>query len=65
MASGPAISSNGAYLVNSDGTVRIPLKGAVLRAVQRMVEGKENGEVALQFKGGSNAGVTARTVYSE
>lgn len=59
------ISSNGAYLVNSDGSVRIPLKGAVLRAVQRIVEGKETGEVALQFKSGSNAGVTSRVVYQE
>jgi len=64
MATQP-MSNNGAYLVNSDGSVRIALKGAAFRAVQRMVEGKENGEVALQFKGGSNAGVTTRTVYSE
>jgi len=60
-----AMSANGTYLVNSDGSVRIPLKGAALRAVQRMVDGKENGEVVLQFKGGSNAGVTTKTVYSE
>lgn len=64
MATQP-MSSNGAYLVNSDGSVRIALKGAALRAVQRIVEGRENGEVVLQFKGGTNAGVTARTVYSE
>ncbi len=59
------MSNNGAYLVNSDGSVRIALKGAALRAVQRIVEGKENGEVTLQFKGGANAGVTTRTVYSD
>lgn len=64
MATQP-LSSNGVYLVNSDGSVRIPLKRAVLRAVQRMVDGKENGEVVLQFKSGSNAGVTDRTVYLE
>jgi len=60
-----AMSSNGVYLVSADGTVRIPLKRAVLRAVQRMVDGKENGEVVLQFKAGSNAGVADRTVYQE
>jgi hypothetical protein len=41
------------------------LKRAVLRAVQRMVEGKENGEVVLQFKSGSNAGVQDKIVYQE
>lgn len=64
MATQP-ISNNGVYLVNSDGSVRIPLKRAVLRAVQRMVEGKENGEVVLQFKSGSNAGVQDKIVYQE
>jgi hypothetical protein len=59
-----ATSTNGVYLVSANGD-RIPLKESALRAIKRMVESRENGEVVLQFKCGSNAGVTSRTVYSE
>jgi hypothetical protein len=61
----PVTATNGAYIVSADGTVRIPLKRAVLRAVQKMFEGKESGSVILHFKNGSNAGVEDRTVYQE
>ena len=65
MASSPALSSNGVYLVSADGSIKIPMKRSVLTAIKRMMDGKESGPVILHFKNGANAGVEDRSVYQE